>query len=112
MQGLLSLAGLLLGSTMSVHTEDEQIFFLQLPTGAGLQSTSVTQLSIPMLVEVEVEVDIAAPPVPVPVVLSPPTPFPGHFSRSLQSSGANRHPGAHATRASAPTPARINPDRA
>jgi hypothetical protein len=112
-QGLLSLGGLSSGSTVSVHTEDEQIFFLQPPTGAVPQSTSVTQLTGPVLVEVEVEVD--PPPEPpmlpvVPVVL-PPAPLPGHFSRSVQSSGANRHPGAHAARASAPTPARTNPDR-
>ena len=53
---MLSLAGLLSGSTSSEHTEDEQIFFLQLPTSAVPQSVSVTQLTVPVLVEVAVEV--------------------------------------------------------
>jgi hypothetical protein len=57
-QGLLSLGGLSSGSTVSVHTEDEQILFLQSPTDAGPQSTSVTQLSGPVLVEPEVEVEV------------------------------------------------------
>ena len=56
-QGLLSLAGLLVGSTMSMHTEEgEQTFFMQPPTVAVPQSSSLTQLPVPVLVDVEVVV--------------------------------------------------------
>ena len=87
------------------------------PTVQSLLLVQPNPLLVVVVVDVAVEVavlppvDVAAPPVPA-VLLLPPMPTPGHFSRSLQSSGANRHPGAHAARPSAPSPARISPDRA
>lgn len=85
-----------------------------------VQSPLTTQAGppVPVLVAPVVDpdtptpLDVESPPVPVPVLAPPPEPFPGHFRRSLHSSGANRHPSAQSPRPSAPIPASIHPSRA
>lgn len=86
-QGLVSSGGVFPGSVSSMHVEDTQLFFLQLPAGEVPQSSSITQSTVPVLVEVvvvvvrvEVEVVVDAE------VLAPPAASPSRSS--VQPPGA------------------------
>jgi hypothetical protein len=93
--------------TDATHVETVHPSFVGGPQSVSItHATQVWSISQPpeLVLVATGTLDVEPPP--------PAPPLPEHWSRSLQSSGANRHPSAHAASPAVARPAKITPSRA